>query len=76
MMKDEMARILPALITLNKILDARALQTQFDALLTACETGALRIWPEMLRAQDLSGPLFELVSTRTFIQIAFRHALF
>lgn len=59
--QDEMARLLPALIMLNKIFDARSLQAQFGTLLTMCQTGAQRVWPEILRRQDLPGPLYELV---------------
>jgi hypothetical protein len=61
-LQDELCQLLPTLLAVDLIAEAKDIHDTFEALLTKCQAGAKHIWPEFLKAHDLPGPIFETVS--------------
>ncbi|KAI6182734.1 Serine threonine protein kinase-related and IKI3 domain containing protein [Aphelenchoides bicaudatus] len=58
-LQDEMVQLLPALLALDLIDEAKQIHEKFDWLLSECQHISKSIWPEFLKPATLPGPIYE-----------------
>jgi hypothetical protein len=60
-LQDEMCQLLPALLSVDLIEEAKQVHEEFDSLISKCQANVTLVWPMFLTPRDLPGPIFETV---------------